>query len=72
LSTDLASHVRTVPSVEPEMMKAPSGEKAMQSNQLVCPFMTMIAFPDLASHVRIVMSSEPEAMRVPSGEKATD
>ena len=44
----------------------------MQSNQLVCPFMTMIAFPDLASHVRIVMSSEPEAMRVPSGEKATD
>ena len=70
--TDLASHVRTVSSQEPEAIKAPSGEKATDNTPLVCPFMTLIAFPDLASHVRTVQSVEPDAIIEPSGEKATE
>jgi hypothetical protein len=65
--------MRTVLSDEPDAIRLPSGEKATDKTQPVCPVNGWPSgAPVSESQMRTVLSDEPDAIRLPSGEKATD
>ena len=47
----------------------PSGEKATEPTQSVCPFSVSVSLPVVASHTFTVLSLLPVTTRLPSGEK---
>ena len=68
-----ASQMSRVLSSEPETIRRPSGLKATENTEFVCPWRGgPMGLPVAASQMRRVSSMEPETMRRPSGLKATE
>lgn len=66
-------HRRMVPSMPPDTIRLPSGEKATDKTQPLCPFIgSPRAARVRASHKRRVSSYPADTTVRPSGEKATD
>jgi hypothetical protein len=68
----IASHIRIVPSADPEMMEFESSEKTTELTQHVCPVRRTMAAPVFVYLVVNVRSHEPETMYLASGEKAIE
>jgi hypothetical protein len=62
----------TVLSLDPEANFLPSGLKATERTQPVCPFNIFSGFPVAKSQRITVLSADPEANFLPSGLKATE
>ena len=57
----------------PDTIHVPSGEKATEPTQSVCPSNGVLTVsPVAAFQMQIVLSSEPDTICVPLGEKATE
>lgn len=72
-SAMFASHMRIVPSSDPEAIRELSGDQATEQTESVCltnGFPTRS--PVSASQTRIVLSDDPETIHLPSCENATD
>ena len=67
-----ASHIRTDLSLEPETMRVPSLENAMEKTELEWPVILLSSAPVEESHTRTDLSLEPETMRLPLLEIATE
>mmetsp|Transcript_32066 Transcript_32066/g.75712 ORF Transcript_32066/g.75712 Transcript_32066/m.75712 type:complete len:299 (-) Transcript_32066:288-1184(-) len=65
------SHTRTVPSLEAETTREPSGEKCTSLTYEAWPRISLIALPDLRPCTRTTWSKEPETTCEPSREKRT-
>src|SRR5258706_13581478 len=64
-----ASHTRVVLSRDPETMRCPSEEQAIDRTEWVCPSRGLLAaVPAPASQILMMWSSDPEMMWRPSGE----
>jgi hypothetical protein len=56
----------------PEAKNLPSGVKATELTECLCPFKVAITFCHSKLHSLTVLSSLPEAKYLPSGEKAKE
>ena len=65
------SHTRTDSSFDPEIMREPSLEMAIDLTAPVWPFRVINSAPENASHTLIDLLSEPETMVAPSLDMAT-
>jgi hypothetical protein len=68
----VASQMRAVLSADAVTMRDPSGLKAADSTEKVCPRRTTISFAVAASHMRAVLSTDAVTMCEPSRLKAAD
>ena len=70
-----ASQMRTMPSCDPETMRAPLGSQSTEKTALSCPQNVCRSSPHSASQMRITpnpASPPPVTMRVPAGFQATE
>ena len=68
----VTSHSLTVPSLDADARVLPSGEKATELTQDVCPKSVPVLDPVATSHSLTVPSRDADATVLLSGEKATE
>ena len=71
-SQDMTDQILMVLSRLPDARYFPSGEKATDQTELLCPRKVVINLHLPTLHSLIVLSALPDAIYFPSGEKATE